>query len=167
MNTSPLTARIALALLGPTILCGSTYLILAYLESREDGLGFNTATTEVDRSDVACIGAAMALGLVASHIYKKASAAGERGFHIGRTLADIPRSGPFWMALVVSPLVFGAVLGGVGDTDLTVAHFVFAFQNGFFWETVAAKPSGPPTLAVATTSDPSPTEPALPSATEE
>lgn len=134
-------ARIALAVIGLTFLTGSTYMTLIYLETHLRGLGFDTATTNVSLAQVGYLAAAMTIGLTASHVFQRASAVPDHKFHIGRTIRDMPARGRFWMALAVSPLVFHTVLLGVGDTELTFAHYLLAFQNGFFWETVIGRPS--------------------------
>lgn len=157
MNFATRPAWIALAILGPAILLGSTYVVFVYLESTTRGLGFDTAARKVNPAQVGYIVAAMVLGLIASHIFQRASAAADGTFHIGQTIKDMPRVGRFWAALAVSPMVFLGVLTGIGDTDLTFAHYLLAFQNGFFWETVIGRPAG--TLTPTPATEPAPYQP--------
>jgi hypothetical protein len=38
--------------------------------------------------------------------------------------------------MLVSPIVFGAVYGSIGEDTALLLNLIFAFQNGFFWQTV-------------------------------
>jgi uncharacterized membrane protein len=42
----------------------------------------------------------------------------------------------FAIAAIVSPMVFGAVYGSLGDLKVNVPSVVLAFQNGFFWNSI-------------------------------
>jgi uncharacterized membrane protein (DUF485 family) len=154
MTFSTRTSWVALAVTGPAYLLGTTYFVFVYLESHERGLGFDTAAARVNWTQLCYAAAAMALGLIASYIYRRAAAAGDGMFDIAQTLKDMPRVGRFWMAFAVSPLVFHSVLTGVGDSDLTIIHYLFAFQNGFFWETVLGGPASTPAQTTAADTPP-------------
>ena len=57
----------------------------------------------------------------------------------------------FSIAAIVSPMVFGAVYGSLGNMDITVPTVVLAFQNGFFWNSIfegigPTVPASTPTL---------------------
>jgi len=41
--------------------------------------------------------------------------------------------------ILVSPLVFGAVYGGMDEKTPIIFLLIFAFQNGFFWQTIMNK----------------------------
>ncbi|GAB2678513.1 hypothetical protein [Nocardia goodfellowii] len=150
MNISARASWVILAIAGPVWLLGTTYLVLVYLDSHERGLGFNTAAAKVNWAQLCYAGAAMALGLLFSFIHRRAAAAGDGAFNIGQTLEDIPRTAPFWRAFAVSPMVFGFVLVGVGDSELTITQYLLAFQNGFFWETVFGGVAGTRTPTTTT-----------------
>lgn len=45
-------------------------------------------------------------------------------------------------ALFISPLLFSTVITGMGRDANILMSFIFAFQNGFFWETVFSRQSG-------------------------
>jgi hypothetical protein len=45
--------------------------------------------------------------------------------------------------LLFSVMTFGALLTQVGESRLTVAVIVLAFQAGFFWQTILKQPSEP------------------------
>lgn len=38
--------------------------------------------------------------------------------------------------MLVSPIVFGVVYGSIGESTPLLLNSIFAFQNGFFWQTV-------------------------------
>jgi len=38
--------------------------------------------------------------------------------------------------MLVSPIVFGVVYGSIGESTPLLLNLIFAFQNGFFWQTV-------------------------------
>ena len=40
------------------------------------------------------------------------------------------------LPMLVSPMIFGGVYGSLRDSPRDFRAFIFAFQNGFFWETV-------------------------------
>ena len=42
----------------------------------------------------------------------------------------------FAIAAIVSPMVFGAVYGSLGNLEINVPSVVLAFQNGFFWNSI-------------------------------
>lgn len=131
--------RLFLAVLGLAFLSGLTYFAQLYMQTRLLGLGFASATATVSPAEVAYVVTAILFGLIASHIFQQASTAPDGTFHIGHAIRQMPANGRFWSALVVSPLVFEAVLIEVGDSKLTLAHYLLAFQNGFFWETVIGR----------------------------
>ena len=41
--------------------------------------------------------------------------------------------------MLVSPMVFGAIYGNMGDQTPRLLLLIFSFQNGFFWKTVLDK----------------------------
>ncbi len=41
--------------------------------------------------------------------------------------------------MLVSPIVFSAVYGSIGENSPITLNLIFAFQNGFFWQTVLNK----------------------------
>lgn len=45
----------------------------------------------------------------------------------------------FFKPMLVSPLVFGAIYGSFGENTSILLLLTFAFQNGFFWQTILAK----------------------------
>jgi hypothetical protein len=38
--------------------------------------------------------------------------------------------------MLISPIVFGVVYGSIGENTPLLMNLIFAFQNGFFWQTV-------------------------------
>lgn len=38
--------------------------------------------------------------------------------------------------MLVSPIVFGVIYGSIGESTPLLLNSIFAFQNGFFWQTV-------------------------------
>ncbi len=42
----------------------------------------------------------------------------------------------FAIAAIVSPMIFGAVYGSLGNLEINVPSVVLAFQNGFFWNSI-------------------------------
>lgn len=48
----------------------------------------------------------------------------------------------FLKPMFVSPLVFGTVYASMDKIESIVLVLLFAFQNGFFWQTVMNKPEG-------------------------
>ncbi|MEW6608833.1 MAG: hypothetical protein AB1414_15545 [bacterium] len=38
--------------------------------------------------------------------------------------------------MLVSPIVFGVVYASIGESTPVIVNLIFAFQNGFFWQTV-------------------------------
>jgi hypothetical protein len=41
--------------------------------------------------------------------------------------------------MLVSPLVFGAIYGNMGEQTPRLLLLIFSFQNGFFWKTILDK----------------------------
>ena len=48
----------------------------------------------------------------------------------------------FLRPILVSPMVFGVIYGNAGEDIPIMLFLIFAFQNGFFWQTVLNKNSG-------------------------
>jgi hypothetical protein len=42
----------------------------------------------------------------------------------------------FVYPFLVAFITFGAVMAQIGSTELSLTNLVFAFQNGFFWQTI-------------------------------
>ena len=135
--------------IGVVALVALTYAVQVFLQAGEHEMELRAAVAAAEPLQTAGLAAALLLGVVASYVYKRASAAPDDRLDIVRTLREMVRSGRFWMAFVVSPIVFNVVLVAVGDADLTLTHYLLAFQNGFFWETVFAR-RGEPAGAEAT-----------------
>lgn len=38
--------------------------------------------------------------------------------------------------MLISPIVFGVIYGNIGESTPLLLNLIFAFQNGFFWQTV-------------------------------
>ena len=74
----------------------------------------------------------MLIGSFASERFKYFSSnpASSKKFFHGISYSYLYRS------ILVSPIVFGAVVTFIGRDANAVMSAVFAFQNGFFWETV-------------------------------
>ncbi len=41
----------------------------------------------------------------------------------------------FIKPIFISPMVFGVIYGAIDESTSLVLLFIFAFQNGFFWQT--------------------------------
>jgi hypothetical protein len=102
---------------------------------------FRFAAGQLNYGELAVLVVAMLLGVIASYVYQRASNSGDDdNIALGSLFRAMWTNPRFIMALVVSPLVFNGVLVAIADASLTIAHFLLAFQNGFFWETVIAQP---------------------------
>ncbi|MBA7491745.1 hypothetical protein ES702_02293 [subsurface metagenome] len=42
----------------------------------------------------------------------------------------------FFIASIVSPIIFGAVYGSISALEINVPSVIFCFQNGFFWNSI-------------------------------
>jgi hypothetical protein len=90
---------------------------------------------DVDPSSIAlalCYFALMLLGAFASERYKFFSANALAG---GNFLKQISYA-YLYRSLLVSPIIFGAVVTYIGRDANVVMAAIFSFQNGFFWETI-------------------------------
>ena len=74
----------------------------------------------------------MIVGAIASERYKyfAANSGAGRNFFAGISYSYLYRS------LLVSPIVFGAVVTYIGRDSSLVMSAIFSFQNGFFWENI-------------------------------
>ena len=80
----------------------------------------------------------MLAGIFASTIYEylKELQSKKKRFELSKLLASFAGNPRLWMAICVSPLVFFVTYQAVAQLpDDTVAMF-YAFQNGFFWESI-------------------------------
>ncbi len=85
---------------------------------------------------------AMVVGMFFNQLFenlKAQKAAGRTTIHVFQTFASGWKGISFWMALVVSPIIFyGTYFIGDALPDGNVAWF-YAFQNGFFWYNIFHK----------------------------
>jgi len=100
--------------IGVVALVALTYAVQVFLQAGEHEMELRAAVAAAEPLQTAGLAAALLLGVVASYVYKRASAAPDDRLDIVRTLREMVRSGRFWMAFVVSPIVFNVVLVAVG-----------------------------------------------------
>jgi uncharacterized membrane protein YkvI len=118
----------------------STFLTEAYILARLRGWGFGNATAEVDVAGTALLAGAMIVGIAASYIYQGIASVQSENIPIWKLIRQMPANRRFLTSMIVSPLVFNSVLAAIGDTGVTLAHGLLAFQNGFFWECIIGGP---------------------------
>jgi len=81
--------------------------------------------------------AGMLMGILFGGLYNRL----EKGQRVSNALAVVPeylKSADFMAAMLVSPIVFSSVYVGTRQQPDYVIAFIFAFQNGFFWDQVFA-----------------------------
>lgn len=71
----------------------------------------------------------MIVGMVAKYFYDAVGQGSKVDFQKWQFLKPI----------LVSPIVFAAIYGGAGEDASLMLLLIFAFQNGFFWQTVLTK----------------------------
>jgi len=75
----------------------------------------------------------MLVGMAAKYFYDAVDAMGRRkkiSFYKWQ----------FFKPMLVSPIVFGTVYANIQQNTSSILLLIFAFQNGFFWQTVLNKP---------------------------
>ena len=74
------------------------------------------------------------LGIWSRAVHEKVTNSTRRSVRLILTKSLTDRT--FFMAALVSPIIFGAAYSVTKDAPDTVMALVVAFQNGFFWRTV-------------------------------
>lgn len=86
------------------------------------------------------VGLAMVIGILFGHIHgslKQESKGPSIASLIGRTFQEPS----LYRSLLAAPLVFGGIYSTTMQTADPVVALIFAFQNGFFCETLVKKPA--------------------------
>jgi hypothetical protein len=149
------------AIFGIAFLVVASYVAQRYLVTRQAHVDFFTAApgVNVDGTQFTLLILTMFTGVIAGYLYEKAKQSTTDHVDILRLLRGMPASPRFIMALVISPIVFHGVLITINAATLTLADYLLAFQNGFFWETIIRGMSRPMTQSSPATST-TPSEPA-------
>lgn len=129
--------RWALILLGALVLVVSTYLAQRYV-ARPSGQTGNFLSPP-DPSvviPIILIVAVTLLGIACHYLFEKLKNATADTIDVRAELSAMASSRQFWMALLVSPLTFNATYVLIGQNSDTIAIYLLAFQNGFFWESI-------------------------------
>jgi len=84
---------------------------------------------------------AMVIGMIAKSLYD--TLLNNERIEIGLGLLLRP---DVFVALLASPMVFGAVYAFLRESPSNLPAFIFAFQNGFFWKTVFGRLEAEPTF---------------------
>ncbi len=75
----------------------------------------------------------MIVGMAAKYFYDAADA-------MGRKKKIVFHKWQFFKPMLVSPIVFGTIYANIQQNTSAILLLIFAFQNGFFWQTVLNKP---------------------------
>jgi hypothetical protein len=89
----------------------------------------------------------MIVGIFSSFVFAKASRARDDGVPASVHLREIFSDLEFVAALFVSPLIFNSIYALTKQNPESVADYLLAYQNGFFWHTVLAGVAGKPAKA--------------------
>lgn len=93
--------------------------------------------------EMALLVAVMLAGLVAGHLFEQMKQASGT-VSITAELRNMTHNARFWMALLIGPIVFMSIYIAIKDRPHTLADYLLAFQNGFWWETVLTLNQGEP-----------------------
>lgn len=148
------TVRWLATIFGAAFLVVASYVAQRYLVTRQAHVNFFAAApgVNVDGAQFTLLILAMFAGVIASYLYEKSKQSATDRVEILRLLRDMPTNARFIMALVISPIAFHAVLLTINAVALTLADYLLAFQNGFFWETIILGASRPMVQAGPVTS---------------
>jgi hypothetical protein len=89
---------------------------------RDTGSGFRINITSLDFAYLA----AMLSGVFGKEVWDQVNSTGSIGVRWAHLIG----------ALIVSPVVYGAVQNTFFRDELSIAGLAIAFQNGFFWQSV-------------------------------
>lgn len=109
------------------IICAGVYGI-EYIYGRQSA--FDTDTAGLGRSSIYFV--FMVIGTLASERYKYFVANENAGLNFFKNISY----SYLYRSLLVSPMVFAAVVTYIGKDANIVMATIFSFQNGFFWETI-------------------------------
>ena len=121
---------------------------LAFIGSAASLLSFDTANGFSTISLIAQIVAdmfflltvalTMLLGMFANSVHSKIKSLppGSDQIELNEVLGDSLRSSGFWLAIIISPIVFATVYLLVREQPDPVVSYLLAFENGFFWKAV-------------------------------
>jgi hypothetical protein len=121
------------------LLAGIVYLLASVVQARQSSLPihfFVPSSGEVlSWGQLIVLIIVMLLGLVAGHLFERLKKA-TGPVSILAELRGMTHNARFWMALLISPIIFMSVYILIRDRPSTIVDYLLAFQNGFWWETV-------------------------------
>lgn len=82
------------------------------------------------------IGFVTFLGIYCQFIYSELKSKKSKTVKIGSIFKSTFKSKSFWMSIFVSPIVLMGVYKGIEEVPDNFLSFVFAFENGFFFNSI-------------------------------
>ncbi|MEQ4718009.1 hypothetical protein [Nonomuraea sp. B19D2] len=134
-RAAPWLAAIAALLVATIIVYVMWVFVVARSSDTRPRMSVPGSAPDATWGQLAVLVAVMVAGLVAGHLFEELKKASGR-ISIIAELRGITSSPRFWMALLVGPIVFMSVYLAIKDHPHTLADYLLAFQNGFWWETV-------------------------------
>ena len=132
---------ITIGFLSLLVLVGSTAATVSFISGKRlSEFGFSPLVQD-QTSWVAVCGLALMMffGIFASHAFEQVRSPHASILHIGSVIRGMVSGKPFLMSVILSPLVFNAIIIAVGENPTRISDYLLAFQNGFFWQTVMSK----------------------------
>ena len=75
-------------------------------------------------------------GMIANQAYFFVESERSNAISIKKIIRNTFQGHKFWMAVFVSPLIFGYLIDAVDGIAKELPSYLIGFQNGFFWHTI-------------------------------